>query len=101
MSRTKAVLLSMLACLGLLAGACASDDPAVEETNGTTESAPEFEEGSTMAEIQERGTLNVGTKFDQPLFGLKNPVNEDIEGFDVEMAKIVAQAIFGGSLEDA
>lgn len=101
MSRTKAVLLSMLACLGLLAGACASEDPAVEETNGTTESAPEFEEGTTMAEIQERGTLNVGTKFDQPLFGQKNPINDEIEGFDVEIAKIVAQAIFGGSLEDA
>ncbi|CAN5843825.1 N/A [soil metagenome] len=101
MSRTKAVLLSIVACLGLLAGACASDDPAIEETDGTTESAPEFEEGTTMAEIQERGTLNVGTKFDQPLFGLKNPVTGEIEGFDVEIAKIVAQQIFGGSLEDA
>ncbi len=104
MSRTKAVLLSMVACLGLLAGACASDDPAVEETSGSgTEvaEAPEFEDGTTMAAIQERGTINVGTKFDQPLFGQKNPVNEEIEGFDVEIAKIVAQAIFGGSLEDA
>ncbi len=104
MSRTKAVLLSMVACLGLLAGACASDDPAVEETSGSgTEvaEAPEFDEGTTMAAIQERGTINVGTKFDQPLFGQKNPVNDEIEGFDVEIAKIVAQAIFGGSLEDA
>ena len=104
MSRTKAVLLSVVACIGLLTGACASEDPAVEETSGSaTEAAeaPEFEEGTTMAAIQERGTLNVGTKFDQPLFGLKNPVSGDIEGFDVEIAKIVAQAIFGGSLEEA
>lgn len=104
MSRTKAVLLSLVACFGLLAGACASDDPAVEETSGSgTEAAeaPEFEDGTTMAAIQERGAINVGTKFDQPLFGQKNPVNEEIEGFDVEIAKIVAQAIFGGSLEDA
>lgn len=102
MSRTRAVLLSMLLCLGLLAGACASDEPAVEETSGTEAAeAPEFDEGTTMAAIQERGTINVGTKFDQPLFGLKNPVSGDIEGFDVEIAKIIAQAIFGGSLEDA
>lgn len=48
-----------------------------------------FEAGSTMAKLKEAGTLRVGTKFDQPLFGLKgldgNPV-----GFDVEVAKIIA-----------
>ncbi len=48
-----------------------------------------FEAGTTMAALQSAGTLKVGTKFDQPLFGLKgldgNPV-----GFDVEIAKIVA-----------
>jgi glutamate transport system substrate-binding protein len=104
MSRTKAVLVSLVACIGLLTGACASDDPAVDSPSGSgTEAAeaPEFDEGTTMAAIQERGTLNVGTKFDQPLFGLKNPVSGDIEGFDVEIAKIVAQAIFGGDLDDA
>jgi glutamate transport system substrate-binding protein len=48
-----------------------------------------FEAGTTMARLNEAGTLRVGTKFDQPLFGLKgldgNPV-----GFDVEIAKIIA-----------
>ena len=49
----------------------------------------EFPAGSTMARLNQAGTIRVGTKFDQPLFGLKgldgNPV-----GFDVEIAKIVA-----------
>lgn len=104
MSKMRAVLLSTVLCLGLVAGACASDDnPAIEGEPGDSESiaAPEFEEGTTMAAIQQRGTINVGTKFDQNLFGLKNPTNDEIEGFDVEIAKIVAQAIFGGTLEEA
>jgi glutamate transport system substrate-binding protein len=104
MSKTRAVLLSLVLCLGLVAGACASDDnPAIEGPGGGGDSVevPEFDEGTTMAEIQERGSINVGTKFDQNLFGLKNPVTGEIEGFDVEIAKIVAQAIFGGTIEEA
>jgi glutamate transport system substrate-binding protein len=45
--------------------------------------------------------MTVGTKFDQPLFGLKNPLTGAIEGFDVEIAKLVAQGIYGGSIDDA
>lgn len=104
MRKPRFVLLSLVLCLSLVAGACGGDDnPAIEGSPDASESlaAPEFEEGTTMAAIQERGTINVGTKFDQNLFGLKNPVTGDIEGFDVEIAKIIAQAIFGGTREDA
>ena len=98
----------LLVLFALLAGACADDDPAVDagnegdDTTTTTEEdgPPEFEAGTTMAELQDKGKLTVGTKFDQPLFGLKNAVTGDIEGFDVEMAKIIAAAIFGGEPED-
>ena len=45
-----------------------------------------------MAEIADRGTVTVGTKFDQPGFGLLGL--EDVpEGFDVEVAKIIAGAM--------
>ena len=101
-----AILLSLLA---LVAGACGDDDdPTVdsgsEDTTDTTEGdegPPEFEDGTTMARLQEAGKITVGTKFDQPLFGLKDPVSGDVQGFDVEIAKLIAQRIFGGSLEDA
>jgi glutamate transport system substrate-binding protein len=99
------VLLSLLA---LLAGACGSDDdPAVESggddgsTTTEAEGPPEFEAGTTMARLQDAGKITVGTKFDQPLFGLKDPVSGDVQGFDVEIAKLIAQRIFGGSLDDA
>jgi glutamate transport system substrate-binding protein len=101
-----AILLSLLA---LVAGACGGDDdPTVdsgsEDTTDTTDGddgPPEFEDGTTMARLQEAGKITVGTKFDQPLFGLKDPVSGEVEGFDVEIAKLIAQRIFGGSLEDA
>ncbi len=104
MSKIRGVFFPLVLCLSLLAGACGgNDNPAIEGQPGGSESqeAPEFEEGTTMAAIQQRGSLKVGTKFDQPLFGLKNPVTNDIEGFDVEIAKIIAQEIFGGTREEA
>ena len=48
-----------------------------------------FPEGSTMAKLAAAGTIRVGTKFDQPLFGLKG-LDGKPEGFDVEIAKIVS-----------
>ncbi|MDN5857934.1 MAG: glutamate ABC transporter substrate-binding protein [Pseudonocardia sp.] len=48
-----------------------------------------FEAGTTMAKIAQAGTVRVGTKFDQPLFGLKGLDGKPV-GFDVEIAKIIA-----------
>lgn len=99
--------IALLALLALLAAACGSDDePTVTQPDDdeptTTEAAgpPEFEAGTPMAEIQKAGKIRVGVKFDQPGFGLKNPTTNEVEGFDVEMAKLIAQAIFGGDLEE-
>jgi glutamate transport system substrate-binding protein len=102
-------LVAAAAALALVATACGGDDngdDAETETTDDTEaedggdaetSAPadgaEFEEGSTMAAIQEAGTLRVGTKADQPLFGIEGPGGW--EGFDVEIAKLIAEGIWG------
>ncbi|MBU2111398.1 MAG: transporter substrate-binding domain-containing protein, partial [Actinobacteria bacterium] len=67
--------------------ACGGGDDEVEVASET-----DFEAGTTMAEIADRGTVTVGTKFDQPGFGLLGL--EDVpEGFDVEVAKIIAGAM--------
>ena len=42
-----------------------------------------------MAELDEAGTIKIGTKFDQPLFGLEDPDGEPV-GFDVEIGKLIA-----------
>ena len=49
----------------------------------------EFAEGSTMAALADAGSITIGTKFDQPLFGLVGP-NGVPEGFDVEIATLIA-----------
>jgi glutamate transport system substrate-binding protein len=50
--------------------------------------------GSVQA-IKDKGTLVVGTKFDQPGFGLQNPTTQKVEGFDAEIARLISIKIFG------
>lgn len=84
------------AALGAVAAialtACSSGD--AEETTDAvaepTETAmAEFAAGSTMAALADAGAITIGTKFDQPLFGLMSPSGTP-EGFDVEIGKIIA-----------
>jgi glutamate transport system substrate-binding protein len=95
---------ALLTTLALLGAACGDDDDVAAEDPVTTttaapgsetetEAATEFPAGSTMAELKEAGTMTVGTKFDQPLFGLNNAVTGEVEGFDVEIAKLIAERI--------
>ena len=79
-----AVLLTVSAC-GDAGESTSADAPEVEVDSEAT-----FPEGSTMAELQESGTVRIGVKFDQPGIGLM-PAGADMPtGFDVEMGKILA-----------
>jgi polar amino acid transport system substrate-binding protein len=51
--------------------------------------------GTFMAEIQKRGRLILGTSQDTLLFSSRNPFTGAVEGFDVDMGRQIAQAIFG------
>lgn len=51
--------------------------------------------GTYMDTIKKRGFLNAGVGADTLKFGFLNPETGNIEGFDVEMARLVAKAIFG------
>ena len=51
--------------------------------------------GATLDAIKKKGKIAIGVKQNVPLIGLKNPVTGDLQGFDIEIAKIVARAIFG------
>jgi glutamate transport system substrate-binding protein len=91
-----AVGLMLAACGGSEAGNQAED--AAENTAEVQEDV-QFDAGTTMAELNEAGAMTVGTKFDQPGFGLLNPNTQAPEGFDVEIAKIIAAKL--GIEEDA
>jgi glutamate transport system substrate-binding protein len=75
---TVAILVAGLALVG-----CGDDKK--KETNAED---AKFEAGTTMATLKQAQKITVGTKFDQPLFGLKGLSGEP-EGFDVEIAKII------------
>jgi polar amino acid transport system substrate-binding protein len=51
--------------------------------------------GSTMAKIKKRGRLIAGVSADTYLLGSRNPFTGEIEGFDIDMVKAIAEAIFG------
>ncbi|HEV2891406.1 MAG TPA: glutamate ABC transporter substrate-binding protein [Frankiaceae bacterium] len=89
-------MLGMAVAATLLLGtvACGDDDKGGTVTPGASKT---FAAGSTMEKLQKQGTVKVGTKFDQPLFGLKG-VSGKVEGFDVEIAKIIAAEL--GIAED-
>ncbi|MCB0884439.1 MAG: glutamate ABC transporter substrate-binding protein [Propionibacteriaceae bacterium] len=61
-------------------------------SGGSASSEKTFAEGTTMARLADAGTIKIGTKFDQPLFGLAGPDGTP-EGFDVEIGKIIADEL--------
>lgn len=80
---TVAAALALTACGG---------DSGTSTGGTTTTKATTFAAGSTMARLSEAKKIKVGTKFDQPLFGLKPP-SGDPEGFDTEIARIIASEL--------
>ena len=90
MKRMRIALVAGAAASALVLAGCAGGGGDTAEETPTA--APTFEAGTTMAKLSEAGKITVGTKFDQPLFGLKGP-SGDPEGFDVEIAKIIASEL--------
>jgi polar amino acid transport system substrate-binding protein len=63
--------------------------------DGALRSPDDLPADSTMKAIQRRGKLIVGVSGDTLLFGARNSLTNQIEGFDIDMLKEVAKAIFG------
>lgn len=85
-TRTKAVVAA--AGLSLVLAACGGGGG--EEVNVDVAENPEFASGTTMAKLAEQGTVKVGVKVDQPGIGFQEPGADTPQGFDIEMAKIIA-----------
>src|SRR6188768_1179873 len=89
MRRNKGLMISAIALVGAFALTGCTDSGAGAPTAAPVEEDVTFEEGTTMAALNEAGEITIGTKFDQPLFGLKGPDGTP-EGFDVEIGKLIA-----------
>ena len=89
-------IIALMMVLALVAAACGDDDEGADDTeaggNGETETE-EFEEGTPMAEFQEKGEVTIGVKFDVPPFGFENPQSGEVEGFDVDMGNYIADKL--------
>ncbi len=72
--------------------ACGTETPVPGTPTGAPTDTPSFAAGTTMAKLSEAGKITIGTKFDQPLFGLVGPDGKP-EGFDVEIGKLVAAGL--------
>ena len=120
MKHTKRFITPLLITSALLAAGCGSDSettagsaanttPAGAALSASSVAASATSAAATTAApaampagakaIKDKGKIVVGVKYDVPLFGLKNPTNNEIEGFDVEIGKLIAGKIFGGDIK--
>lgn len=84
-----------VAAFALVATACGEQEPlggGDQTPQPPVAESPQFEAGTTMAELAEAGTIRVGTKFDQPMFGQQG-LDGELTGFDPEVARIIAGAL--------
>ncbi|WP_438447232.1 glutamate ABC transporter substrate-binding protein [Gorillibacterium sp. sgz5001074] len=73
----------------------ASTAPAASAGAASAKPAEPKIDSKTLDAIKKRGKLVAGVKFDTNLFGLKNPANGNVEGFDIDIAKALAKKILG------
>jgi ABC-type amino acid transport substrate-binding protein len=89
--------LSLVLGLAVLALAgCGDDDEAggggqAAETSTPAAEVKKYPADSTLGKIQAKGELVIGVKFDVPPFGFKNPQSNQVEGFDVDLGKALAE----------
>ena len=90
------------AAVAVLAAACGggggttqASPTATSAPTATAAAKPKFELASYQYSIQTKGKLRVGGREDNLPFGLKNPATGKFEGFDIDIVREFAIAIFG------
>ncbi|HSJ46108.1 MAG TPA: glutamate ABC transporter substrate-binding protein [Euzebyales bacterium] len=96
-------VLGLVMILMLLLAACGGGGEEAEEGGATSEpagAASEADGAETtvgadaegVQALRDAGTVRIGVKYDQPLFGVNTP--SGVEGFDAEIAKLMVEGIF-------
>lgn len=82
--------------LGAALAACGdagSDDDEGADVDVQENAADDFDDGTRMKELADAGSVTIGVKFDQPGIGFKGAADDEPEGFDPEMGKILAASL--------
>src|SRR3712207_1829362 len=95
MTKLRWLLTAAVALVLAFAAGCGDDedDTGGGGGGGGEQAARTFPQGTTMARLQEAGTIKIGVKYDVPPFGFKNPQNDQVEGFDVDLGRRIAEEL--------
>jgi glutamate transport system substrate-binding protein len=96
MNKTRWALMLLVLVMGLFVAACGDDEeeqPAAGEEATPAATAEQFPADSTLGKIQAAGEIKIGVKYDVPPFGFKNPESDEIEGFDVDFGRAIAEKL--------
>ena len=92
--KTRRWTVVLVLVLGLAMAACGDDEePAGGGAAEEAAQVEQFPENTTMGKIQAAGEIKIGVKYDVPPFGFKNPQNDEIEGFDVDLGRAIADKL--------
>jgi ABC-type amino acid transport substrate-binding protein len=94
LATTLAVLFVSAACGGAASPPAATGSAAA---SGTAAAKPKFELSTYTYAIQAKGKIRIGTQETNTPFSLKNPATGKWEGFDVEIGRELARAIWGSA----
>jgi glutamate transport system substrate-binding protein len=83
--------------LGLVLAGCGDDDESSGGGGGggsePAADVEKFDAGTPLGDIQEKGEIVIGVKYDVPPFGFNNPNSGKVEGFDVDLGQAVADKL--------
>ncbi|SEM92167.1 transporter substrate-binding domain-containing protein [Lihuaxuella thermophila] len=82
----KWLALSVALLMALMVAACGSS---ADQGNGDQQAA------SAVEAIKKRGKLVVGVKYDTYLFGYKDPADNQVKGFEIDLMKELAKRMLG------
>jgi ABC-type amino acid transport substrate-binding protein len=94
-NRWRWLMAALFAVAALAVAACGDDEEPAGGGGTTAESGDvkQFPEGTTLGDIQAKGEIVIGVKYDVPPFGFKNPQTNEVEGFDVDLGRAVAESL--------
>jgi polar amino acid transport system substrate-binding protein len=75
-----------------------TDPTASYRPQGPVPRAGDLPNGSYVQQVYNRGRLIAGIAQDTLMFGYLNPLDNQLEGFDIDLVKQLSQAIFGDDL---